>query len=179
MQIIEFTLCFILNLRFSSLISPFLHEKQCCIENEYLNSQMCRKDFLSPVPDYIRPNSSCSVCSKWEARSPAVAPPEHWVKMEKGAQPSLSKSPPETIVQQPDSLKLKPLIWAVQWMKRIIMGSYEEFKTLAEAAFAKMIVKPREQEVPDSEAPEFTLLVDLWSIPENFSTSTLRILKQL
>ena len=40
------------------------------------------------------------------------------------------------------------------------MGSYEEFKTLAEAAFAKMIVKPREQEVPDSEAPEFTQLVD-------------------
>ena len=110
MQIIEFTLCFILNLRFSSLISPFLHEKQCCIENEYLNSQMCRKDFLSPVPDYIRPNSSCSVCSKLEVRSPAVAPPEHWVKMEKDAQLSLSKSPPETIVQQPDSLKLKPLI---------------------------------------------------------------------
>ena len=45
-------------------------------------------------------------------------------------------------------------------MKRIIMGSYEEFKTLAKAAFAKMIVKPREQEVPDSEAPEFTQLVD-------------------
>ena len=50
MQIIEFTLCFILNLRFSSLISPFLHEKQCCIENEYLNSQMCRKDFSFSEP---------------------------------------------------------------------------------------------------------------------------------
>ena len=37
------------------------------------------------------------------------------------------------------------------------MGSYEEFKTLAKAAFAKIIVKPKEQEVPDSEAPEFTL----------------------
>jgi len=39
------------------------------------------------------------------------------------------------------------------------MGSYDEFKALADAAFAKMILKPREQEVPDPEAPEFTQLV--------------------
>jgi len=39
------------------------------------------------------------------------------------------------------------------------MGSYDEFKALADAAFAKMIVRPREQEVPDPEAPEFTQLV--------------------
>ena len=50
MQIIEFTLCFILNLRFSSLISPFLHEKQCCIENEYLNSQNVQKRLSEPGP---------------------------------------------------------------------------------------------------------------------------------
>ena len=39
------------------------------------------------------------------------------------------------------------------------MGSNDEFKALADAAFAKMIVRPREQEVPDPEAPEFTQLV--------------------
>merc|ERR1719285_1061009 len=39
------------------------------------------------------------------------------------------------------------------------MGSYNEFKALADAAFTKMIVRPREQEVPDPEAPEFTQLV--------------------
>ena len=39
------------------------------------------------------------------------------------------------------------------------MGSYDEFKALADAAFAKIIVRPREQEVPDPEAPEFTQLV--------------------
>ena len=50
MQIIEFALCFILNLRFSSLISPFLHEKQCCIENEYLNSQNVQKRLSEPGP---------------------------------------------------------------------------------------------------------------------------------
>ena len=38
------------------------------------------------------------------------------------------------------------------------MGSDEEFKAFAEAAFAKMIMKPRE-EVLDSRAPEFTQLV--------------------
>ena len=38
------------------------------------------------------------------------------------------------------------------------MGSDDEFKALAEAAFAKMIMKPRE-EVLDSSAPEFTQLV--------------------
>ena len=38
------------------------------------------------------------------------------------------------------------------------MGSDDEFKALAEAAFAKMIMKPRE-EVLDSRAPEFTQLV--------------------
>jgi len=38
------------------------------------------------------------------------------------------------------------------------MGSEDEFKALAEAAFAKMIMKQR-QEVPDPGAPEFTQLV--------------------
>ena len=57
------------------------------------------------------------------------------------------------------------------------MGSYEEFKTLAKAAFAKMIVKPKEQFLILKHLN--SLLVDLWSFPENFSTSTLRILKQL
>ena len=41
-----------------------------------------------------------------------------------------------------------------------IIGSYDEFNELADEAFAKMILRPgKKHEVPEPEAPEFTLLV--------------------